>query len=104
MDSETESGERRVTSNRNADNRRCSRPLCGAVADVVLLFEYRVGHVVLDWTPAEHDPNYLELCLEHTESFHPPKGWTVEDRRTSVQSMVDNPSHPRHHAAVVVPN
>lgn len=62
--------------------RRCSRPLCSRVADVVLLFDYGASHVALDWSSADHDPNHLELCFEHAETFGPPQGWTLEDRRT----------------------
>lgn len=63
--------------------RRCSRPLCSRVADVVLLFEYAASHVVLDWSPEFHDPNHLELCLEHAETFRPPNGWSVDDLRVA---------------------
>ena len=31
--------------------RRCSRPLCNRVADVVLLFDYAGMDVQLDWSP-----------------------------------------------------
>jgi hypothetical protein len=63
--------------------------LCSRVADVVLLFEYAASHVVLDWSPAEHDPNHLELCLEHAERFSPPHGWTVDDRRPVIAAIGD---------------
>ena len=69
--------------------RSCSRPLCSRVADVILVFEYAASHVALDWSPAFHDPNHLELCLEHADSFGPPKGWTVEDRRAVVAAVGD---------------
>ena len=61
--------------------RLCSRPLCGAQAEAVLLFDYASGHVVLAWTREVHDPNHLELCAAHAERFRPPNGWTMEDRR-----------------------
>lgn len=61
--------------------RRCSRPLCARVADVVLLFDYGARHVALDWGLHDHDPNHLELCFEHAETFGPPQGWTLDDRR-----------------------
>lgn len=69
--------------------RRCSRPLCSRVADVVLMFEYAASHVVLDWSPADHDPNLLELCLDHAETFRPPRGWTVDDARAVVAAIGD---------------
>lgn len=66
-------------------DRNCSRPLCSVEADVVLLFDYGAGHVVLDWSREIHDPNHLELCAEHAERFRPPQGWTFEDRRGNVR-------------------
>jgi len=69
--------------------RCCSRPLCNRVADVILIFEYAASHVELDWSPEQHDPNLLELCLEHAESFRPPNGWTVEDRRSLIAAIGD---------------
>ncbi|MCP3937017.1 MAG: DUF3499 family protein [Actinomycetia bacterium] len=61
--------------------RLCSRPLCAVEAEVVLLFDYRAGHVVLDWTHDVHDPNHLELCAGHAGRFRPPNGWTLDDHR-----------------------
>lgn len=72
--------------------RRCSRPLCSRVADVILLFDYGARHVVLDWSPEPHDPNHLELCLEHAETFGPPHGWTVEDQRIPVVAVGAEPT------------
>ena len=74
--------------------RCCSRPLCNRVADVVLIFEYLASHVALDWSPEHHDPNLLELCLEHAETFRPPNGWTVEDRRAVIAAIGDYDSLP----------
>ena len=71
--------------------RRCSRPLCNRVADVVLLFDYAGMDVQLDWSPEFHDPNHLELCLEHAETFRPPHGWTVEDRRERLVPLAEVP-------------
>lgn len=77
-----------VTDVAPVSQRLCSRPLCGAEAKAVLLFDYASGHVVLDWTRDVHDPNHLELCAAHAERFRPPNGWTLEDRR-SVVSLTD---------------
>jgi len=63
--------------------------MCNRVADVVLMFEYAASHVVLDWSPEQHDPNLLELCLEHSETFRPPNGWTVDDRRGVIAAVGD---------------
>ena len=74
---------------RDQRGRCCSRPLCNRVADVVLVFEYAARHVALDWSLEQHDPNLLELCLGHAETFRPPNGWTVEDRRSVISAIGD---------------
>jgi len=86
MDQVNGSGLGRVDVGVSEVGRRCSRPLCSRVADVVLLFDYRASHVALDWSLSDYDPNHLELCFEHAETFGPPQGWTLDDRRT--QSIV----------------
>ena len=61
--------------------RPCSRPLCQQDAEVVMRFDYDARHVLLDWSPADHDPNHMELCGPHADRFSPPRGWTVDDLR-----------------------
>ena len=78
-----------IGSRNDQRGRGCSRPLCTRVADVVLLFEYVASHVVLDWSTEDHDPNHLELCLEHAETFSPPLGWSLDDRRALIAAMGD---------------
>ena len=67
--------------------RRCSRPLCARAAEVVLDFDYETRHVVLRWSTEEHDPNILELCVDHADRFRPPHGWSMEDAREQVVSL-----------------
>jgi hypothetical protein len=57
------------------------------VAEVLLAFDYEDRHVVLRWSVADHDPNLLELCVEHADRFRPPHGWTLEDAREPVISL-----------------
>jgi hypothetical protein len=66
------------------NHRNCSRPLCSSDADAVLLFDYGRRHVVLDELSAVADPNVLELCDRHAESFRPPHGWSLDDRRSAI--------------------
>jgi hypothetical protein len=51
---------------------------------VLLAFDYDTRHVALQWTTDEHDPNLLELCVEHADRFRPPHGWTLHDGREQV--------------------
>ena len=67
--------------------RTCSRPLCARPAEVLLGFEYNTRHVTLQWASDEHDPNLLELCVEHADRFRPPHRWTLEDAREPVTAL-----------------
>lgn len=67
-----------------SNHRNCSRPLCSSDADAVLLFDYGRRHVALDDLSPVADPNVLELCDRHAESFRPPNGWSLDDRRSPV--------------------
>lgn len=67
--------------------RTCSRPLCDRAAEVLLAFDYDSRHVALLWTGNDHDPNILELCVEHADRFRPPHGWTLEDAREQVIAL-----------------
>lgn len=62
-------------------DRRCSRPLCEAPVEAVLVFDYQSRHVILDAASRDHDPNLLELCGMHADRFRPPQGWSVDDAR-----------------------
>jgi len=88
MDQRIGSGDQDVDIGVSRFARRCSRPLCSRVADVVLLFDYGASHVVLDRSSPDHDPNHLELCFEHAETFSPPRGWTLEDRRAHLVAVM----------------
>ena len=70
-----------------ASPRACSRPLCARAAEVLLAFDYETRHVALRWSTEEHDPNILELCVEHADRFRPPHGWSLEDGREQVVSL-----------------
>lgn len=67
--------------------RVCSRPLCSRAAEVVLDFEYENRHVELRWSGPLHDPNLLELCVDHAERFRCPNGWTQHDAREPVIAL-----------------
>lgn len=62
----------------------CSRP-----AAVVLVFDYAAAAVVLDWVPAQRDPNLLEVCVDHADRFTPPRGWSFADERLVVRPLPD---------------
>lgn len=72
--------------------RTCSRPLCARSAEVLLSFDYDTRHVALRWTSDEHDPNLLELCVEHADRFRPPHGWSLDDAREQVVSLRSVPA------------
>jgi len=65
-------------------SRVCSRPLCNRAAEVVLDFDYDDRHVDLRWVVEEHDPNLLELCVDHADRFRCPNGWSQRDARERV--------------------
>lgn len=67
--------------------RSCSRPLCARSAEVLLSFDYDTRHVALRWSTDEHDPNILELCVDHADRFRPPHGWSLEDAREQVVNL-----------------
>jgi hypothetical protein len=68
-------------------DRCCSRPLCSADAEVLLAFDYDTRHVVLEWVEGAHDPNVLELCVQHADRFRPPHGWSFDDAREQVINL-----------------
>lgn len=70
-------------------DRTCARPLCNMPSAVVLLFDYGGRHVVLDWVPAQRNPNLLEVCVDHADRFSPPRGWTLSDERLVVRPIPD---------------
>lgn len=69
------------------DPRSCSRPLCARASEVLLDFDYETRHVALRWATDEHDPNLLELCVDHADRFRPPHGWSLDDDREQVVNL-----------------
>ena len=59
---------------------------------MLLSFDYDTRHVALRWTSDEHDPNLLELCVEHADRFRPPHGWSLDDAREQVVSLRSVPA------------
>ena len=83
-------------------DRRCSRPLCSADAEVLLAFDYETRHVVLCWVEDAHDPNLLELCVQHADRFRPPHGWTFDDVRAQIVDLRSVAASTRSVAASMV--
>ena len=63
--------------------------MCEGMAQVQLRITYDDCLAELLWTPEVRDPNMLELCLAHADSFTPPLGWSRADRRSEVTPLFD---------------
>ena len=65
---------------------RCVR--CASPAGIVMSFVYLDAIVWLDDLSTQVDPgSAYPMCGDHAESFTPPVGWTLVDRRVSVRPL-----------------
>lgn len=67
--------------------RVCAKMRCDAEPVVTVSLAYAAREVVVAELLPERDPNLLDLCREHVGRLTPPVGWTLRDRRTSVDAV-----------------
>jgi len=60
--------------------RSCSHPGCGGSVATLLTYEY-AGRTVWLLDPRAAVDGAMGLCAAHAESFSPPVGWVLDDRR-----------------------
>ncbi|MDQ3940505.1 MAG: DUF3499 domain-containing protein [Actinomycetota bacterium] len=64
----------------------CSKPGCGHAGAVILAYEYSQRRIVLDdRRDGEISPHAYSMCLRCVDRLSPPRGWEVEDRRSTTQ-------------------
>jgi hypothetical protein len=63
--------------------RQCSRPGCAEPASATLSYQYRDAVVWIGDLAPERNPHDYDLCPMHTDRLSVPRGWRLEDRRTS---------------------
>lgn len=68
----------------------CSKPSCTRPGAVVLAYDYAERKALLD-DPAtgQLSPHVYILCTKCAEKLRPPKGWELEDRRSTPPLFVD---------------
>jgi hypothetical protein len=71
--------------------RTCDRPLCSAPATASLSYDYSARHAWLDDLDDEVDPHAHDLCAEHADGLVVPRGWTRDDRRSSLRPLFHAP-------------
>ena len=67
--------------------RRCARPSCNDSASTTLAYDYANRTVWLDHLSDEAHPMTHDLCLRHADGLSVPRGWILQDRRTSVTPL-----------------
>lgn len=69
----------------------CSKPSCTRPGAVVLAYDYAERKALLD-DPAsgQLSPHVYILCTRCAEKLRPPKGWELEDRRSTPPLFVDD--------------
>lgn len=63
--------------------RQCSRPGCAEPATATLSYQYGPAVVWLDELAAERNPHGYDLCPRHTTNLSVPRGWQLDDRRST---------------------
>jgi hypothetical protein len=63
--------------------RLCSRPGCAEPAGATLTYQYDRGSVWVDPLLAEREPHAYDLCDRHATTVSVPRGWRLDDRRSS---------------------
>lgn len=67
--------------------RHCARPSCTDRAVATLAYDYAAGTVWLDHLADEAHPMTHDLCAAHADTLVVPRGWVLQDRRTSVTPL-----------------
>jgi hypothetical protein len=71
---------------------RCSKPRCARPGGVVLAFDYASRRAILqDPASGELSPHLYSICRPCAERLTPPRGWTLEDRRSEPVLFLDEP-------------
>lgn len=61
----------------------CSKPRCTRPGSVALAYDYSDRRATLEDHPeGELSPHLYPLCISCAEGLRPPRGWTLEDRRS----------------------
>jgi uncharacterized protein DUF3499 len=71
--------------------RTCARPLCSAPATASLTYDYASRCAWLDELDDEADPHAHDLCADHADRLVVPRGWTRDDRRSSLRPLFHAP-------------
>jgi hypothetical protein len=71
---------------------RCSKPRCARPGGAVLAFDYASRRASLqDPVSGELSPHLYSICIACAERLTPPRGWTLEDRRSEMVLFLDEP-------------
>jgi hypothetical protein len=65
-------------------NRHCARPGCHGYASSTLSYDYADHTVWLQALSAEDHPMTHDLCDHHADTLSVPRGWELQDRRSTV--------------------
>lgn len=69
----------------------CSKPGCGHAGAVILGYDYSQRRIVLeDPEVGEISPHAYVMCTACAEKLTPPRGWEVEDQRSSPRLFLDD--------------
>ena len=64
---------------------RCTR--CTSLATALMRFEYAGARIWLDDFDASTDVSAYPFCDRHASSMTPPVGWSLDDRRSPMQTL-----------------
>jgi hypothetical protein len=67
--------------------RSCARPGCGDPAAATLAYRYATSTVWLTDLSDEPDPSTYDLCRRHASDMTVPRGWRLEDDRSTVAHL-----------------
>lgn len=68
----------------------CSKPGCGQSGSVILGYEYSQRRIVLeDPETGEISPHAYAMCTSCAEKLRPPRGWEIEDHRSTPPLFLD---------------
>ncbi|MGH9118684.1 MAG: DUF3499 family protein [Acidimicrobiales bacterium] len=70
-------------------SRQCDRPTCAQPAGATLTYSYDDGAVWLDRLAADDHPMTYDLCDQHAATLRVPRGWRLDDRRSSSVERLD---------------
>ena len=72
----------------------CSKPGCGHAGAVILGYDYSQRRIVLeDPEGGEISPHAYAMCTPCAENLTPPRGWEIEDHRSSPPLFLDDVTH-----------